>query len=748
MAPFPCLHQQSVDYDCDETSALSRGISTKVESINMSSSKVFPRPEISPVHNKTLNVSLSREKSSYPAVSYSWSRPREEGIEDSEICYSCTGSDRSNQQGKRRLSSLSSRKHSFSSRPQKENEGWIFGKVLDPQSKGMRRCNRLFLLSCVLGIALDPLFLSVISINPKLSCLYVQKGNLIALTTLRAFIDFAYLTQVWMQLKTAYVSKESLVLGRGELVWDPRKIARNYLFPLSGFAFDVYIILPVPQIMLWVVTPRLIESGRDPMKCITFILVTFLVQYLPKVVHTALMVRRLQHVTGYIFGTASSGFFLNLLAYFISAHVAGSFWYLLTVQRVETCLDLQSVRIADSPSTTFACPIPISFGHQPDDLMRMTWSQNTSVQGCLKGDADNFQYGIYLWAVPLVTDGRFVQKILYPLFWGVMTFSSFGNALTPSNHFIEVLFAIVVITCGLLLFTLLIGNIQVFLHSITSKKSEMQLRIRDLEWWMRRRQLPHRLRVRVRQQERCRWAATRGVDEEALVSNLPEGLRRDIKRHLCLDLLKKVPLFQQLDDLILNNICDRLKPVLFIKEEPIIYEGNPVRQMLFFVRGRVLSMYRIHDNKMSNCSLGPGDFFGDELISWCLSKSTGRLPLANASLITLEMTEAFSLSATDLKYITDHFRYKVVSEQLKRTTRYYSTTWRMWAAMAIQLAWRRFKARRSKFYSGPLNFAPLHDGNLGLDAVQQDRLRMFTAMMTCPKPADNWDSEIGSGAGN
>lgn len=84
----------------------------------------------------------------------------------------------------------------ISSRRQKENEGWIFGKVLDPQSKGMRRCNRLFLLSCVLGIALDPLFLSVISINPKLSCLYVQKGNLIALTTLRAFIDFAYLTQV------------------------------------------------------------------------------------------------------------------------------------------------------------------------------------------------------------------------------------------------------------------------------------------------------------------------------------------------------------------------------------------------------------------------------------------------------------------------------------------------------------------------------------------------------------------------
>lgn len=74
---------------------------------------------------------------------------------------------------------------------------WIFGKVLDPQSSGMRHWNRLFLLSCALGVAVDPLFLSVFSINKKLSCLYVQRGNLIVLTTLRGLVDFAYLVQVW-----------------------------------------------------------------------------------------------------------------------------------------------------------------------------------------------------------------------------------------------------------------------------------------------------------------------------------------------------------------------------------------------------------------------------------------------------------------------------------------------------------------------------------------------------------------------
>jgi hypothetical protein len=46
---------------------------------------------------------------------------------------------------------------------------------------------------------------------------------------------------------------------------------------------------------------------------------------------------------------------------------------------------------------------------------------------------------------------------VYGLWWG----SSFGNALTPTDHTLEVAFSILVVTCGLLLFTMLIGNIQV-----------------------------------------------------------------------------------------------------------------------------------------------------------------------------------------------------------------------------------------------------------------------------------------------
>ncbi len=78
---------------------------------------------------------------------------------------------------------------------------------------------------------------------------------------------------------------------------------------------------------------------------------------------------------------------------------------------------------------------------------------------------------------------------------------------------------------------------------MTAKKEESQLQIRALEWWMRRRQLPPTLCQWVRKYERQKWAATRGIDEEATVQDLPASLRQDIKRHLCLHLVRQVITF-------------------------------------------------------------------------------------------------------------------------------------------------------------------------------------------------------------
>ncbi|GMN29441.1 hypothetical protein TIFTF001_041315 [Ficus carica] len=111
----------------------------------------------------------------------------------------------------------------------------------------------------------------------------------------------------------------------------------------------------------------------------------------------------------------------------------------------------------------------------------------------------------------------------------------------------------------------------------------MQLKMRNIEWWMRKRHLPVGLRARVRNYEHQHWAAMHGVDECEMIRNLPESLRRDIKYHLCLDLVRKVPLFQHMDDLDLVIVCDRVKSLIITKGETITREGDPVQRMLFVV---------------------------------------------------------------------------------------------------------------------------------------------------------------------
>lgn len=151
----------------------------------------------------------------------------------------------------------------------------------------------------------------------------------------------------------------------------------------------------------------------------------------------------------------------------------------------------------------------------------------------------------------------------------VSILSSYGQNLSTSTFIGETSFSILIAILGLVLFAHLIGNMQVskrihrfsFLHtlsclncvihshlflyqtylqSLTVRLEEWRLRRRDTEEWMRHRQLPEDLRKRVRRFVQYKWLATRGVDEEAILHGLPTDLSRDIQRHLCLDLVRRV----------------------------------------------------------------------------------------------------------------------------------------------------------------------------------------------------------------
>ncbi|TYK14285.1 putative cyclic nucleotide-gated ion channel 15 isoform X1 [Cucumis melo var. makuwa] len=280
----------------------------------------------------------------------------------------------------------------------------------------------------------------------------------------------------------------------------------------------------------------------------------------------------------------------------------------------------------------------------------------------------------------------------------LIVISSLGQNLATSTFVGEIIFAIIVATLGLVLFALLIGNMQKYLQSTTVRLEEWRIRRTDTEQWMHHRQLPPELRQSVRRYDQYKWVATRGVDEEVLLRSLPLDLRRDIKRHLCLDLVRRVPLFDQMDERMLDAICERLKPALSTEGTFLVREGDPVNEMLFIIRGH-LDSYTTNGGRtgfFNSCRIGPGDFCGEELLTWALDpRPSVVLPSSTRTVKAISEVEAFALIAEDLKFVSSQFR-RLHSKQLRHKFRFYSHQWRTWAACFVQAAWRRYKRRKER----------------------------------------------------
>jgi cyclic nucleotide gated channel len=123
------------------------------------------------------------------------------------------------------------------------------------------------------------------------------------------------------------------------------------------------------------------------------------------------------------------------------------------------------------------------------------WTRNANASACFGPFGQGgFSYGIYGQAVKLTTERSIITRYIYSLFWGFQQISTLAGNQTPSYFVWEVLFTMAIIGLGLLLFALLIGNMQNFLQALGRRRLEMSLRRRDVEQWMSHRRLPEELR--------------------------------------------------------------------------------------------------------------------------------------------------------------------------------------------------------------------------------------------------------------
>ncbi|KAG9140695.1 hypothetical protein Leryth_006892 [Lithospermum erythrorhizon] len=376
--------------------------------------------------------------------------------------------------------------------------------------------------------------------------------------------------------------------------------------------------------------------------------------------------------------------------------VLGASWYLASIGRQNSCWtqECEQEFISIPP-----CTLSFLDCETQDTLERQYWLNTTKMLDiCDANNPDSdFKFGMFADAFTSeVASSPFVEKYLYCLWWGLRNLSSYGQNLHTSTYIGESTFCIALCIFGLVLFAHLIGNIQTYLTSLSVRIEEWRIKRRDTEEWMRHRQLPLELQERVRRFNQVKWLATRGVNEESILKSLPLDLRREIQRHLCLNLVRRVPFFAQMDDQLLDAICERLVSTLSTEGAYIVREGDPVNEIVFVIRGQLESSTTNGGRTgfFNSITLRPGDFCGEELLTWALvPNSTLNLPPSTRTVRALTEVEAFALQAEDLRFVASQFK-RLNSKKLQHAFRFYSHQWRTWGTCYIQTAWRRYKKKK------------------------------------------------------
>ncbi|CAO2168580.1 unnamed protein product [Urochloa humidicola] len=198
--------------------------------------------------------------------------------------------------------------------------------ILDPGGNTVLIWKRAFLISCVASHCVDPLFFFLLNVESTYPCMKIDHHVAIVLTYFRTLIDMFFMVHIATRFFTAYIDPVSMVLGKGELVRDPKRIAHRYI--RSNFFIDLAAALPVPQILVWAILPSLSFEHID-----TSLFFIILVQSAVRLYIVIQVSVDIINTVGFFAKSGWNGSIYNLFLYLVASHVVGSIYYLLAIGR-------------------------------------------------------------------------------------------------------------------------------------------------------------------------------------------------------------------------------------------------------------------------------------------------------------------------------------------------------------------------------------------------------------------------------
>ncbi|VVA20942.1 PREDICTED: cyclic [Prunus dulcis] len=572
-------------------------------------------------------------------------------------------------------------------------------EICNPQGQYVHIWNKMFVISCVFAVSLDPLFFYIPIIDQQNKCLQMDKVLQTVALILRSLTDVIFLLhficEICDGLKTQTKKKSPPSTSETKLASDTPKttapntqsnghsnskvetgehsgpkskkrligVAQELMPWLSvSIIIDFFALLPIPQLLIVVTSDKMRGFGYLEHKKVMNILL--LGQYLPRMYRIHISSKELKRTTG-IWVKGLFNFFLYILA----SHILGAFWYFFSIQREISCWHQTCVNHSIDSAQ---CINTVYCNGQTTTSRNITFVNEHCPLDTPDNATSSFNFGIFLDSLKNQNTEhiKFGKKFFYSFWWGLRNLSNFGTNLTTSTYVWENLFAILISVIGLLLFLYLIGNVQTFMQMQATKSEEMRKKIKikklDIQSWISKNKVPDDIKKEIMKSVKQKLKEHKDADlQNDLYSILPGKTRTSLKRCLCMDAFKTVPMLENMSKKVLEMMCEYLKPVMYNENSFPFRMGDPLDRMLFIIDGTMWTYSGGGGDEAatspSNIStllvakpLGKGEIYGEELLSWA-SPSITQLPISTKHLKSQTKVEAFALMAKDLATIVSRY---------------------------------------------------------------------------------------------
>ncbi|XP_046815736.1 potassium/sodium hyperpolarization-activated cyclic nucleotide-gated channel 1-like [Vespa crabro] len=206
---------------------------------------------------------------------------------------------------------------------------------------------------------------------------------------------------------------------------------------------------------------------------------------------------------------------------------------------------------------------------------------------------------------------------------------------------------------GTLLMSLLIVRLMQYMKGTYSSKFKYQCAVRQLNQYMRHKQLPRRTQRRIINYYEFRFLH-HYFRESDIINTLSLQLRQEIIMLSCQKLVENVSFFDNLPFALLNHIVTLLKSEIFLTNDVII-RANERGNCMYFIGSGTVAVYTISGKEV--CHLEDGAYFGEIALVMTDERRV-------ASVVAVEICKLYRLDRVDFTR-TIH-RYPMLWDNIKK----------------------------------------------------------------------------------